>query len=99
MRASGAGLHTGWLLAARAAGEREHRTLRPIASEIAGPEALRNVEAPVIRYLRSEEALRVVNASDPEFRPSFALRCLPAVAMVSCALSRWATSITKTKRS
>lgn len=31
--------------------------------------AFRNVEAPVIRFLSSEEALRLVNASDPEFRP------------------------------
>jgi integrase len=29
----------------------------------------RNVEAPVIRFLTQEEALRLVNASDPEFRP------------------------------
>jgi hypothetical protein len=28
--------------------------------------AFRNVEAPVIRFLSSEEALRLVNASDPE---------------------------------
>ncbi len=31
--------------------------------------AFRNVEAPVIRFLTNEEALRLVNASDPEFRP------------------------------
>jgi integrase len=31
--------------------------------------AFRNVEAPVIRFLTSEEALRLVNASDAEFRP------------------------------
>src|SRR6266404_3186817 len=31
--------------------------------------AFRNVETPVIRFLTSEEALRLVNASDPEFRP------------------------------
>jgi integrase len=31
--------------------------------------AFRNVEAPVIRFLTSEEALRLINASDPEFRP------------------------------
>ena len=29
----------------------------------------RNVEAPVIRFLTTDEALRLVNASDPEFRP------------------------------
>ena len=31
--------------------------------------AFRNVEAPVIRFLTSGGALRLVNASDPEFRP------------------------------
>lgn len=31
--------------------------------------AFRNVEAPVIRFLTSDEALRLVNASDPDFRP------------------------------
>jgi integrase len=31
--------------------------------------AFRNVEAPVIRFLTSEEAFRLVNASDAEFRP------------------------------
>jgi len=31
--------------------------------------AFRNVETPLIRFLTSEEALRLVNASDPEFRP------------------------------
>jgi integrase len=31
--------------------------------------AFRNVDAPVIRFLTSEEALRLVNASDSEFRP------------------------------
>jgi integrase len=31
--------------------------------------AFRNVEAPVIRFLTIEEACRLVNASDPEFRP------------------------------
>jgi integrase len=31
--------------------------------------AFRNVDAPVIRFLTSDEALRLVNASDPDFRP------------------------------
>lgn len=31
--------------------------------------AFRNVESPVVRFLTSEEALRLVNASDREFRP------------------------------
>lgn len=31
--------------------------------------AFRNVEAPVIRFLTNDEAVRLVNASDPEFRP------------------------------
>jgi integrase len=31
--------------------------------------AFRNVEAPVIRFLTSDEAVRLINASDPEFRP------------------------------
>jgi integrase len=29
----------------------------------------RNVDAPIIRFLTNEEALRLVNASDPDFRP------------------------------
>jgi integrase len=31
--------------------------------------AFRNVDAPVVRFLTSEEAVRLVNASEPEFRP------------------------------
>ncbi len=31
--------------------------------------AFRNVDAPVIRFLTGDEALRLVNASDPDFRP------------------------------
>ena len=31
--------------------------------------AFRNVEAPVIRFITADEAVRLVNASDPEFRP------------------------------
>src|SRR5207244_12749141 len=31
--------------------------------------AFRNVETPLVRFLPREEALSLVNASDPEFRP------------------------------
>jgi integrase len=59
----------------------------------------RNVEAPVIRFLTTEEALRLVNASDVEFRPWCGRRFSRGAGMASSAGLKCPTSIMRTPRS